>query len=141
MRLADRPAYARRVVAATSRRRAVRWAWLAVAYVAAGLAVLGVVVPVLPTTPFALLAVFAAARGSRAFHERLLRDPRLGPVVRDWQLHRAVGRRPKQLATGTMAVSAGVLFAVAPSVWLAVGVTCLMAAVGAWLWARPEPPR
>lgn len=129
------------MVAASSRKRALRWAWLALAYAAAGLAALGVLVPVLPTTPFALLAVFAAARGSRAFHERLLRDRRLGPLVRDWQLHRAVGRRPKQLATGTMAISAGVLFATAPSVWIAAGVTGLMAAVGAWLWARPEPPR
>ncbi|MEZ5101928.1 MAG: YbaN family protein [Thermoleophilia bacterium] len=129
------------MVASTGRSRVVRLAWLAVAYAATGLAVLGVLVPVLPTTPFALLAVFAAARGSKAFHERLLRDPRLGPVVRDWQLHRAVGRRPKQLATGTMAVSAGVLFVAGPSLWVAVGVTCLMASVGAWLWARPEPPR
>ena len=96
--------------------------------------------PLLPATPFALLALYAGARGSARFDARVQAHPLLGPAVRDWQRHRVVGRRPKQAATATMAVSAAVLFAAAPSRWAALGATALMAVVGLWLWMRPEAP-
>lgn len=114
--------------------------WLVVAYASLGLALAGIVVPVLPTTPFALLAAYAGARGSARLHERLLAHRVLGPVIRDWQAGRAVRRRPKQAASATMAVSAAILFVASPSLWLAIAVTALMASVALWLWRRPEPP-
>jgi hypothetical protein len=40
-----------------------------------------------------------------------------------------------------MAASAAVLFTIGPSIWLAMGITALMASVAAWLWLRPEPAR
>ncbi len=117
-----------------------RRAWLVLAYPCWGLALLGVVVPLLPATPFALLALYAGARGSARFNGRVLAHPLLGPAVRDWQQHRVVGRRPKQAAAATMAVSSAVLFATTPNRWLAIGVTAFMASVGVWLWLRPEAP-
>lgn len=119
--------------------RRVRWLWALIAYVCVGLALAGIVVPVLPTTPFALLAAYAAARGSDRVHAWLLDHRALGPVIRSWQDGRTVARRPKTIATATMAASAIVLFLVAPTVWLAVGVTAFMASVATWLWLRPEP--
>ena len=105
------------------------------------LALLGIFVPLLPATPFALLALYAGARGSARFNERVLAHPVLGPAVRDWQQHRVVRRRPKQVATATMALSATVLFASAPDRWIAIAATAFMASVGVWLWLRPEVPR
>ena len=52
-----------------------RWAWWLLAWLSLGLGLLGVVLPGLPTVPFILLSAYAAARGSRRLHERLLRDP------------------------------------------------------------------
>lgn len=115
--------------------------WLALAYPCWGLALAGLFVPLLPATPFALLALYAGARGSARFDARVQAHPLLGPAVRDWQRHRVVGRRPKQAATATMAVSAAVLFVAAPSRWAALGATACMGAVGLWLWMRPETPR
>ncbi len=115
--------------------------WLLLAYPCWGLALLGVFVPLLPATPFALLALYAGARGSARFHDRVIAHPVLGPAVLDWQRHRVVGRRPKQLATATMAVSAAVLFVSAPDRWMAIVATAFMASVGLWLWLRPEAPR
>ncbi|MBM3677443.1 MAG: DUF454 domain-containing protein [Actinobacteria bacterium] len=121
------------------RTRHVRWLWLALAYLSAAVALVGVVVPVLPTTPFALLAAYAAARGSDRLHAWILAHPTLGPLVTAWHDGRRVGRRPKLVATATMAVSAAIMFAVAPTPWLAAGVTAFMGAVATWLWLRPEP--
>ena len=64
-----------------------------------GLAVLGVFLPVLPTTPFLLLASYFLIRSSPRLHRWLLRSRLFGPLLRDWQRHRAVRRRVKVTAT------------------------------------------
>ena len=117
-----------------------RWAWWLLAYAALGLGLVGVVVPGLPTVPFVLLAAYAAARGSRRLHRRLLDDRRFGPMIRDWQAHGAVDRRAKRLAVGMMAACAVVMFLAAPRPWMAATGTAIMAVVAGWLWRRPEPP-
>lgn len=116
-----------------------RWLWLALAYVALGLGIIGVFVPGLPTTPFVLLSAFAAARGSRRLHDRLLAHRVFGPMIRDWQATGAVNRRAKWWATGTMAACAVIFFLTAPRWWMAAIGTGVMAVTATWLWLRPEP--
>ena len=117
-----------------------RFAWLLLAYAALALGVAGIFVPGLPTTPFVLLAAFAAARGSRRLHAWLLAHPQFGPMIRDWQTSGAVSRRAKRAAVAMMALSAGVMFLTAPKPWMAATGTAVMAVVAVWLWRRPEPP-
>ena len=75
-----------------------RWPFAVLAYVFAALAFVGVVLPGLPTTPFVLLAAWAASRGSKRMHDWLVGHPRLGPPLADWREQRAVSRRAKVLA-------------------------------------------
>lgn len=124
---------------ATPPRTRFRWAWWLLAYASLGLGLVGIVVPGLPTVPFVLLAAFAAARGSQRLHARLLAHRSFGPMIRDWETQRAVGRRAKWLATVTMAACAGIMFLTAPKAWMAATGTAIMALVAAWLWRRPEP--
>ena len=126
-------------VGCTVRTVGARWLWVLLACVSAAVALAGVVLPLLPTTPFALLAAYAAARGSDRVHRWLVGHRSLGPVIRAWQDGRTVARRPKLVATATMAVSVFVLFLLAPTVWLALGVGLFLAVVATWLWLRPEP--
>ncbi len=116
-----------------------RWLWLLLAYVALGLGIIGIFLPGLPTTPFVLLAAFAAARGSKRLHARLLAHRTFGPMIREWQASGAVNRRAKYWAIGTMALSSLIMFATAPKWWMAGIGTAIMAVVGLWLWLRPEP--
>ena len=116
-----------------------RLLWLLLAYVALALGVIGIYVPGLPTTPFVLLAAFAAARGSRRLHEKLLAHRVFGPMIRDWQASGAVSRQAKRAATGMMALCAVIMFLTAPKLWMAATGTAVMVVVALWLWRRPEP--
>ena len=116
-----------------------RWLWLLLAYLALGLGILGVFLPGLPTTPFILVAAYAAARGSKRLHDRLLAHRTFGPMIRDWQATGAVSRRAKYWAIGMMAASSLIMFATAPRWWMAATGTGVMGVVAVWLWLRPEP--
>lgn len=70
-----------------------RWCSLLLAGLFFVLAVLGAILPVLPTTPFLLLTSYFLARSSPKWQKRLLRSRWFGPILRDWQEHRGV--RPK----------------------------------------------
>lgn len=120
--------------------RPVRWLWLAVAYVALALGALGVLLPGLPTTPFVLLAAFAAARGSRKLHQWLHGHRLFGPLLADWERYGAVSLRARRVAWATMALFAVVLALTAPRWWMAAIPMAIMAIVAVWLGRRPLPP-
>ena len=67
-----------------------------------GLAAVGVVTPMLPTTPFLLLAAFFFARSSRRLHDWLLNSRLFGGLIRDWQQHKGVRPRVKVVALTLM---------------------------------------
>jgi len=116
-----------------------RWLWLLLAYLCLGLGIIGIFLPGLPTTPFVLLAAYAAARGSKRLHAWLLAHRLFGPMIRDWEATGAVSRKAKYWAIGTMGLCAAIFFLTAPKWWMAATGTGIMAIVGTWLWRRPEP--
>jgi len=69
------------------------------------LGVLGLFLPVLPTTPFLLLAAACFARSSRRIFTWLLNHPQFGPLIREWREHRSIPYRAKRTALGLIALS------------------------------------
>ncbi|MBX3727525.1 MAG: YbaN family protein [Xanthomonadales bacterium] len=114
--------------------------WWLLAWTALVLGLIGVVLPGLPTTPFILLAAYAAARGSPRLAAWLHGHRQFGPMISDWQAHGAVSRRAKWLATVAMAACVPVLWWFSPNAWAHWPPIGVMAVVGLWLWRRPEGP-
>lgn len=81
-----------------------------------GLAVLGVILPGVPTTPFLLLTSYCLIRSSRKLHDRLLKSRIFGGLLRDWHTHRGVrpGVKTKSLAVMALVVGATVVFSGLP---------------------------
>lgn len=116
-----------------------RWLLLVFAVLCLVLAVIGVVVPGMPTTVFVLLAGWAAARSSPRLAAWLENHRLFGPLILDWRHGGRVRRRAKWSATVAMTVCAGVLLWTAQPRWVAALAIGTMAVVLAWLWCRPEP--
>jgi len=77
------------------------------------LAAAGVVLPVLPSTPFVLLAAWFFARSSEKWHRRLQDSELFGPMINNWETRRCITLRTKLIALLSMlaAGSASILFA------------------------------
>jgi uncharacterized protein len=118
-----------------------RAAWLVSGLVALALGLLGIVLPLLPTTPFLLLATFCFARSSPALHDWIVHHPRLGPPIHDWRNHGAISGKAKTAAVAMLAFAlvTGILADLGPRVLAVQGVILLL--VGAFLLTRPSPPR
>lgn len=69
---------------------------------------IGVVLPLLPTTPFVILAAACFARSSPRMHGWLLRSELFGPMLRDWEKNKCVSGRVKTLALSMMVVVGGI---------------------------------
>ncbi len=85
------------------------------------LGVAGILLPLLPTTPFLLLAAALFLRSSPRLHARLLNNRWLGVYIRSFQVHRAIPLRAK-------IVSVALLWATL--LW------CICCVVDAWWWAQ-----
>ncbi len=95
--------------------------------------------PVLPTTPFLLLAAACFARSSPRFHAWLLRHRTFGPIVSEWERHRAIPWRTKLWAIALMSatLTASIVFFVKPP-WLKAALAVLGVALAVWLYRRPS---
>lgn len=70
-----------------------------------GLAMLGVALPLLPTTPFLLVAAACFAKSSPQMHRRLLANPVFGPLIKNWQTSRSMTKKSKVIAFLTIVLS------------------------------------
>jgi len=71
------------------------------------IAVLGAFLPLLPTTPFVLVATACFARSSEKWHQWMLENKVFGPMIRNWETHRCISCRAKLIAIVSMTIVGG----------------------------------
>ncbi|WP_298920048.1 YbaN family protein [uncultured Roseobacter sp.] len=115
--------------------------WFCVGVLALLFGGIGVVLPVLPTTPFVILAAFAFGRSSPRLEAWLKQSQTFGPLIAQWREHGAIAPRHKLMAVAMMGAALALSFAldVKPAVLL-VQTACLGLA-GAFVLTRPSGPR
>jgi uncharacterized membrane protein YbaN (DUF454 family) len=79
-------------------------------FVSLGLAILGIFLPVLPTTPFLLLSAYCFSRSSKKWHQWLLKHKHFGKIIRDYNDRRGVSLRIKIFAISFLWIT--ILFSV-----------------------------
>ncbi len=104
------------------------------------LGLIGIPLPILPTTPFVLLSAFCFAKGSPRLRQWIVNHPRFGPPIADWEQHGAIPRRAKRVAAALMAATLGISILLGlPIVVIAVQAICL-AGAAAFVLSRPDSP-
>ena len=108
-------------------------------WVSIALAILGIPLPILPTTPFVLLAAFFFSKSSERWHKWLFNNKRLGPMVRNWQRHCAISVRAKILATVMMIALFGytLIYVIVP-IWIKILISLIGVTVMMFIHTRPS---
>jgi uncharacterized membrane protein YbaN (DUF454 family) len=126
--------------------RLIKSLWLIGGTVGLGLGIAGVFLPILPTTPFLLLAAFCYGRGSRRFYDRLVGRSPLGGYIRHYREGRGIPLSQKLWTLVFLWLTIGFSIAFVVEAWLlrtlllvvAVGVTVHLGRIRTW---QPESPR
>lgn len=114
------------------------WAGLGLAFVALG--VLGLALPLLPTTPFMLLAAACFAKSSPRLHDWLLNHRIFGRAIQDWRNHSAIRPRAKRMALLAMAAALGLSVVLGLPMRVLVVQAVALLVMGSWIWTRPDGP-
>lgn len=124
------------------RSRTVRAMYVAAGFAFVAIGVLGIVLPVLPATPFMLLAAACFARGSERFYRWLLNNKTFGPTIREWRQHRSIPYRTKVFAIALMSLTltASIVFFVKDG-YLQLALAALGVFLATWLWRIPSRDR
>jgi len=115
--------------------------YLAVGWLSLALGMLGIFLPLLPTTPFVLLAAFCFSRSNERLHQWLLNHPRFGSFIKEWENHGIIPLKAKLLATSmmTLMMSYPVFYMPMPSI-IRNCIIFIYLLVNFYIWTRPSQP-
>lgn len=104
------------------------------------LAIIGALLPLLPTTVFLIIAAFFFGRSSERLEAWLLNHPRFGPTIMAWRRDRAIGARAKLMACSGMALGFAILhFVTRPSAAIQLTAALILLGCAAYVLSRPQP--
>ncbi len=114
--------------------------WVALGCGSLALGAVGAVLPLLPTTPFVILAAFAFGKGSPRLRRWLIAHRVFGSAIQDWETHGAIARRYKYLACAVMALTFAVSALAGLSWWILLIQALCMVPAAFFVATRPDGP-
>ncbi|SBS36674.1 Inner membrane protein YbaN [Marinomonas spartinae] len=105
--------------------------------------IIGIFLPLLPTTPLVLLAAWCFSKSSERFHHWLMNHKHFGPMIHDWQSGKGIPRKARNRAIILMWIGMGISMILIGRLWAAISLICIGLAVCTYLLrlpVRPEKP-
>lgn len=110
----------------------------ALGWISVVLGAIGVFLPLLPTTPFLLLAAWCFLRSSPRMHAWIYGHRRFGPILRDWDERGAIRPSVKAVALSMIAFSLAIIWLQVELAWLRYAMSALLAGVSFFIITRPS---
>ena len=123
------------------RNRALRYILFTGGCISLGLGFIGAFLPVLPTTPFVLLAAWCFVKSSPAAHQWIYKQPIIGKALKDWEENKAISKKSKVIALSMIAISAIIMIYKVKIMWLKITVLVILATVSTFIATRKENPK
>lgn len=128
--------------ARAAERSGLRYFLMALGWLFVAIGVAGIFLPLVPTTPLLLVALWCFSRSSKRFHDWLYGHPRLGPPLREWREHRVITPRAKALTVAVMAASLLYVSAYVADSWLLpTGLAAVLLPPAVFVLTRPSRRR
>lgn len=115
-----------------------QFVWAALGLICVALAIIGLVLPLLPTVPFILLAAFFFARSSSRLHNWLLSHPNFGPLIDDWNSSGAIRPGAKRIATLSIAAVFILSLVLGVPRFIIIIQVVTLSLVMVFIWTRPN---
>jgi uncharacterized protein len=116
-----------------------KYLFLSLGFIATGLGIIGVFLPLMPTTCFLIVAVWAFSRSNPAFGDRILHDPRFGPTIKNWMENKSINKKSKCTISISIVVAFSITFLIMnPSIMLSAFLISGMLMLLFYINSRPE---
>lgn len=117
-----------------------RFAWLSIGIFSLALGGVGILLPLIPTTPFVLVAAVAFAKSSNRLHQWLIEHDIFGPLIENWRRNGAISRPAKVASILSMAAIFVVSLLLAVPTHVIVIQAVVLSACAVFILTRPLPP-
>ncbi len=114
--------------------------WLLTGLASVAIGAIGVVVPLLPTTPFLLVAAFAFARSSTRLNSWLREHRSFGPLIENWHRDGSIDRKVKRTAIIVILITPVITWLFGVPLWLIACQLAVLSAAAIFILTRPLPP-
>jgi hypothetical protein len=111
--------------------------WLSLGFLFTGIAYIGIFVPLLPTTTFALAAAFCFAKSSDRFQNWILNHKVFGKVIRNWNERKVYPTKAKYIMASSMSFSLSITAIFTRNFPLVLIIAAIMTAIIIWAWRYP----
>lgn len=116
-----------------------RLIYLGIGWLFTGLGFVGAFLPIMPTTPFLLVAVWAFSKSSPKLKVWLYTHPKFGPHISNWFDHGCISPKAKFAAVSLMMLSTGFSVLISENIYIPISLAVIMVAVATFILTRPNP--
>ena len=117
----------------------IKFLWLLAGLTSVAIGAVGLVVPLLPTTPFLLVSAFAFARSSERLSRWLREHRSFGPLIDNWHRDGSIDRNVKRIAIVFILITPVVTWLFGVPLWVIACQVAVLSAAAIFILTRPSP--